>query len=334
MPDTNAAVSEATEADEDLHPPTTDPNFNESMAFMFHEQKPGGAAGILRVGNRVNEGWAEMTVLVLLPDGRAAIRFERPEVQESSWQHLGLSFEVLEPLRRARATYAGPARLLPSSLDLANPKAALSSSPEVDLRIDLEYGAAGPLFRLGEGDPFLDAIATDHYQGVCTIAGTMTLDGFVNSIAAVGWRDHSWGPRNWQGVRYWRWVSCFVDSDNYFAGWLHGVGDAPCSPGMGVVRRRGRTSPLVRMELTSGYSAAPEHYPVANALKMTTAKGEVFGARGTAYHTVPLRHRRDGVTTRITEIVCRQEFDGLVGYGFSEYLDTIIGGVPAGLDEA
>jgi hypothetical protein len=275
-----------------------------------------------------------MTVLVLLPDRRAAIRFERPQVPHSSWQHLGLSFEVLEPLERARAAYAGPARLLASSLDLANPKAALSSSPEVDLRIDLEYRAAGPLFRLGEGDPFLSAIATDHYQGVCTIAGSMTLDGAVNPITAVGWRDHSWGPRDWQSVRYWRWVSCFVDGDNYFAGWLHGVGDAPCSPGMGVVRRRGRTSPLVLMELKSEYSAAPEHYPVANALKMTTAEGEVFEARGTAYHTVPLRHRRDGVTTRITEIVCRQDFDGLIGYGFSEYLDTIVGGAPAGLDEA
>jgi hypothetical protein len=67
---------------------------------------------------------------------------------------------------------------------------------------------------------------------------------------------------------------------------------------------------------------------------MTTVDGDVFRANGAADLMVPLRHRRGAETTRIVEIVCEQVFDGLVGYGFSEYLDTIVDGCPAGVGEA
>jgi hypothetical protein len=49
---------------------------------------------------------------------------------------------------------------------------------------------------------------------------------------------------------------------------------------------------------------------------------------------IPLRNRRDGLVTRISEGMTEWRLeDGRVGYGLSEYLDQIVDGKPVGLDE-
>ena len=55
--------------DEYLHPLEDATNFNESMYFNVYDpaEKIGG---FLRLGNRANEGYAEMTTCIYLPDGR------------------------------------------------------------------------------------------------------------------------------------------------------------------------------------------------------------------------------------------------------------------------
>ena len=49
---------------------------------------------------------------------------------------------------------------------------------------------------------------------------------------------------------------------------------------------------------------------------------------------IPLRNRRDGRVTRISEGLTEWTLeDGRVGYGLSEYLDQIIDDQPVGLAE-
>ena len=49
---------------------------------------------------------------------------------------------------------------------------------------------------------------------------------------------------------------------------------------------------------------------------------------------IPLRNRREGLVTRISEGLTEWRLDdGRTGYGLSEYLDQIIEGQPVGLDE-
>ena len=55
--------------DEYTHPLGSETNFNESMYFNFFDQKE-AIGGFIRLGNRANEGRAEMTVTLYLPDGR------------------------------------------------------------------------------------------------------------------------------------------------------------------------------------------------------------------------------------------------------------------------
>ena len=66
--------------DEYMHEPTDDPQFNESAYYNFVDGDSGFAV-LIRMGNRVNEGHAEVTVLVYLPDGGACIRFDRAFAQ-------------------------------------------------------------------------------------------------------------------------------------------------------------------------------------------------------------------------------------------------------------
>ena len=55
--------------DDFTHPLGPEPNFNESMYFNFFDRSR-SLGGFVRLGNRANEGQAEMTVCLYLPDGR------------------------------------------------------------------------------------------------------------------------------------------------------------------------------------------------------------------------------------------------------------------------
>ena len=55
--------------DDYFHAPDDDPNYNESRYYSFSDPTP-GLGGWVRMGNRPNEGYAEMTVCLYLPGGR------------------------------------------------------------------------------------------------------------------------------------------------------------------------------------------------------------------------------------------------------------------------
>ena len=74
-------------ADESNHPAGSEQHFNESVYFNLFD--PGAELGAwLRIGNRPNEGYAEVTVCVYLPDGRVAFTFSRPAIHDSRSRRL------------------------------------------------------------------------------------------------------------------------------------------------------------------------------------------------------------------------------------------------------
>ena len=58
--------------DDYTHPLGPEENFNESVYFNFFDRAQ-QRGGFLRIGNRANEGYAEMTVIVYQPDGSALV---------------------------------------------------------------------------------------------------------------------------------------------------------------------------------------------------------------------------------------------------------------------
>ena len=65
------------DADDLMHQNTGESNYNESAYYNFYDpaQRLGG---FVRIGNRPNEGYAEMTLCLYLPDGTAGFMFGRP----------------------------------------------------------------------------------------------------------------------------------------------------------------------------------------------------------------------------------------------------------------
>ena len=78
------------------------------------------------------------------------------------------------------------------------------------------------------------------------------------------------------------------------------------------------------------------HQRIEAVLRSTDAQGSPLEWRvtGDVLNLIPLRNRRDGLVTRISEGLTQWTLaDGRVGYGLSEYLDQIVDGQPVGLDE-
>ena len=89
------------EQDEYPHAPTADHNFNESVYTNAFDARH-RLGGWMRIGNRVNEGYAEMAVCLYLPDGRIACQFQRPTIAANNTFAAGaLSYEVTEAFKHA-----------------------------------------------------------------------------------------------------------------------------------------------------------------------------------------------------------------------------------------
>ena len=81
--------------DDGLHELGPEPNFNESMYFNFFDREK-SIGGFIRLGNRANEGQAEMTVCLYLADGRVLFSFKRAQISHNdAFDAGGLRFEVL-----------------------------------------------------------------------------------------------------------------------------------------------------------------------------------------------------------------------------------------------
>ena len=69
--------------------------------------------GWVRMGNRPNEGYAEMTVCLYLPDGSVGFMFKRPKITgHEAHDAGGLKFEVITPYEEHQVSYYGKVCLL------------------------------------------------------------------------------------------------------------------------------------------------------------------------------------------------------------------------------
>src|SRR5256885_9859727 len=104
-------------------------NFNESMYFNVYDPAE-RIGGLLRLGNRANEGYAEMTTCLYLPDGRVAFMYNRPKIANNdAFDAGGMKFEVLRPFEELRVSYEGKVVLLDNPLAMADPKKAFTENP-------------------------------------------------------------------------------------------------------------------------------------------------------------------------------------------------------------
>ncbi|MFP3900699.1 MAG: hypothetical protein ACLFXM_07570 [Acidimicrobiia bacterium] len=338
--------------DDFLHPVEEATNFNESRYYNVFD-RPSGLGGWVRMGNRPNEGYAEMTVCLYLPARsddpaeerpRVAFMFKRPRIEgHEAHDAGGLRFEVVEPFARHRVTYDGSVCVLADPREMADPRAAFAANPHERCTIDLDLRAVGrpwggePEWEEGEQRPELDperSFVRGHTEQHMAVTGTVTIGGETFELTdGLGLRDHSWGPRYWQSVWWYRWLTANLGRGLGFAATLTGREDDPDarrSHGfLYDVDRYGddRWVPIRAVELDSDYD--DEWFPRVVRARLTT-DDHVYDVRGDVWSTIPLRNRRDGMVTRITEGMTTWRCGDLVGAGMSEYLDQVVDGVPVG----
>ncbi len=108
--------------DEYMHALEEASNFNESMYFNVFDPSE-RVGGFLRLGNRANEGYAELTTCLYLPDGRVAFTYNRPKIANNdAFDAGGTRFEVVTPFEELRTTYDGKLALLTEPLQMADPR--------------------------------------------------------------------------------------------------------------------------------------------------------------------------------------------------------------------
>ena len=186
-------------------------NFNESVYFNFFDREK-QMGGFIRMGNRANEGHAEMTVIVYQSDGSALFNYKRPQISHNDgWDAGGLKVEVLVPGEKIRTTFVGSVVYLADPREMREPSVAFKENPHKKVRLDLVHEGVGPIYgHVAEpgGAGSQNDFARAHYEQHMKVTGTLQVeDGPVLEIAGHGLRDHSWGPRYWQSTPSYRWIT-------------------------------------------------------------------------------------------------------------------------------
>lgn len=329
--------------DEYPHEPDPVPNYNESMYLnVFDPSREIGAW--FRLGNRVNEGYAEMTVCAYLPGGRVGFIYGRPAITSNDEMDAGgLRIEVVTPFEHLRVSYEGAVCLLDEPRQMADPRRAFSENPMVPCSVQLEVRGIAPMYGGKQvyedgGEIPVDAersFAKAHYEQHIAAQGTITVGEESFDIDGLGLRDKSWGPRHWQAVRWYRWLPMVFGPD--FAMMISVIGaEDPAQPPRqgGMVLQDGEYHLIREAQVESLWDE--DRYQTSMTCRVRTDERS-YEVSGEVISLIPLRNRRttpDGeqLHTRITEAMTRYECDGRTGIGMSEYLDQILDGVPVGPD--
>lgn len=65
----------------------------------------------------------------------------------------------------------------------------------------------GMCFYPNADDHFVTETTSNHIEAVGQVTGSVTVKGKRHEVQGSGWRDHSWGKRNWGGIRAHRFFS-------------------------------------------------------------------------------------------------------------------------------
>lgn len=169
--------------------------------------------------------------------------------------------------------------------------------------------------------PLPKVVAWGHYEQTCRVTGDLVIGGDHVRFDGVGQRDHSWGFRQWAGVREWHWVTGFFGpsgtelSFNIFHVTQH---DGTVTVN-GFVHSDGNDLAVVAVERETDVSAtgAPQGF----RLRIEVDGGRRFEVDGVAAATAVLVHP-DATPAAVHELPMRLRSGDLDGHGFYELVDN------------
>lgn len=315
-------------SDEFAHTPDAAINYNESIYTNAFDRKT-GVGGWMRVGNRVNEGYAEKSVVLYLPDGRIACAFGRPSISTNAvFDADGLKVDIVEPFRHLRHSYAGEIMVLSDRNLLRDPSTLFEKADRVQADIVWDHRSSWPLHG---GEPTRDDVRTmygrdfsrGHFNQHSVVTGHVAIGDERWEVDGFGWRDHSWGPRYWQNL--------FIHR-LFMATWPSGKGASllkifsPDGIGRseGALLIDGEYHDVMDLSVVTDWDDNKEPTRIGLAVRTATRSERIDIEIITA---APLRNRRkDGDVTlmsRIVEANARYRWGGEECWGMVEYIERV-----------
>lgn len=331
------------DSDDWMHPVEGTSHYNESAYYNFIVGGEEPYGGWIRIGNRPNEGYAEVTVSLWLPDGSLGIQFHRAPITDNLAHNAGgARFEVIEPWKEHRVRYSGEVCVMRNPLDLSNPSSAFKNNPFEHAEVDIVWrglspGWGGePRVKDAEGnwhsadvDAAANQFARGHFEQVGAVTGQMRIGDRVFAIEGSGQRDHSWGPRYWQNTGPYTWLLMNFGDDCGLMALRQEMEDGQLRM-QGFYWEKGQPNQeIVRVEVETEYREPAAIQDRIQARFWLEGRDDPLVATGQVYTPTPCRNRRNGWVTRITEALTRWEMNGRTGYGVAEYLVHLEKGAPA-----
>jgi hypothetical protein len=333
--------------DEYMHELGPESNFNESMYINCFDPAT-QMGGWFRMGNRANEGHAEMTICIYLPGGRVGFIFKRPEISDNDALDAGgLTWTMVKPFEELRVDYVGKVCVLDDPHDMADPRTAFKNNPFAECEVHLTFTGKGrPSMFGGEPDTPHEApgeeFAKGHYEQLVKATGSIRVGDEEFHMNGFGLRDHSWGPRYWQAPWYYRWLTANFGENLGFMASRVAKKDGPGSRG-GFVWDNGQIHLCDDVQISTVTTGEESYHQKVTGVIRSSKSNKEWNFEGEVSSLIPLRNRRQDpegnwLMTRISEgmtqwRITEGEHAGAVGYGMSEYLDQIIDDAPVGIAE-
>lgn len=319
-----AIIGDIRAEDDYLHAVQPGSNFSETNLFYYAGKTASNktVGGIIRVANKPNQGCAEATVLYLPGDGSALFRYERPDISDNtSWQVSSWDLGVVVPGGvEFRSNFNGTALHLQDPHLLATPKVAYQQ-PSVDLQLELKHLGKSPMVEFGykgdTSDPEMKSISeTKGLHQLTAFSGSVAVgDNAAEELSGYGWRDHNWGPRNWQVFpRH----AFYTGNFGAERGFVLFKSDG----GLGYFMHEGpgKIFEVTALDMVTQYKS-DDREPDTMHAEVTLENGATHIIEGQQVCFIPLRNRRDDVTTHLGYSLWQYQLDGeQEGYGIAEHL--------------
>ncbi len=297
-----------------IHPFGEHPHWSESYYFNFYDRTK-DVCGFMRIGLKPNLSLKEMFCYFMMPDGslvglRESAPFDGPGLSAK-----GLKFDMLEPERLWRVSFAG-------GMEKTTDRKAKKSHVE----LDLQFTALNEIFDYrscvsGRPEQISRTVASEHLEQFGTLKGRLStgLDDF--EIDALGERDHSWGVRDWTAPKGWTWLTCqFSESHAFNLTKLvmdEGVVDA------GFVFQDGKNAPITKADLNVNMDFGKN--PMSFDMTLQTGDGGSHRVFGSVLKRTMLQFKSpDGsAVSSMNETLSRYNTAGKNGYGIAEFLSKV-----------
>jgi hypothetical protein len=305
-------------SDDYTHDPGSRENFNESIYFNFCDERS-GIGGFMRMGNRPNQGHAEYSVVVYLEGGRVLyLHDQAPITDNARFAAGGMQIEVLEPTQRLRTRFSGSIPEIADPSKLIQGHDAVRDAPTRRLELRLVHEAVGPIY---SGEHPDNGAFDFHFEQHMAVRGELRIDTVEIPIHGYGLRDHSWGPRSWDRIQDYAWLTMNFGAELGVKLYTLQTPDGEETRDSWIVRGD-HAEPVVRARIRvisePGGLVHREIHATAEA-----RDGEHLEISGRIEGYVPLQFRTPAGLTLLGEGLTRWQCGDSVGHGLAEVMHQL-----------